>query len=449
VVAMSPIVYAMAKKAADATKRPAWLGPKFKTAVERNEAVRSLIDGTLAAAVQAKRDGAPKPLDPSGGLITRLSGPLSAESPQAAAPAELAFVLSAFCLAEGRLLDLTRTGPDVTDRGRLSGDRAVSEHLARELAKYNIPSTQGVLQSSTFRSGYEAAQARGTAQQRFLVWLEESERQLDDVALLFDALAREFAEAERAYRPLPELATDAFTFAATRRLIDALLAKPSAGAYQQYLVAALTAQEYASIHPAWRVTTKSVGASDASARSAGDVEVRHGLRLVHAMEVSDNHWDSKVGQAATTARRTRTTQVTVVAPAADLTGDALANKVIIEQVPPNVDVAVVNLTSYLDVVASRLTPGSRAAAIRQVHGHLVTWGRTRPDLVDHLVDSIEALGLVSGGLPSEAAADVAESLERLRTQAAQSDLPWVEISTEDLGRVLTWLDGEGGDAESD
>ena len=287
-------------------------------------------------------------------------------------------MLCGYCLAEGRVLRLLPPSDDLQHTNRLAGDRTVSEHISRVLGSYNIPATDGAMQSSTYRAGYQAAQAADPAVRDFLQWLAASPS-LGEVEALFRQLARAFAGLELAFAELPPLDPDAFSFVATRGLIERLRGRPSQGAYEQYLVAALLHEEFALVHPSWRVETKPIRAADSPSRTPGDVQVRRHLALVHAIEVSAIDWHDKVSQAGHTGRRTSTCQVTVVAPAGGLSANALADALVAARVPAGVDVAVIDLTSFLDAVSARLTPASRAAAVRLVHQHLVTWGRTRPE----------------------------------------------------------------------
>jgi hypothetical protein len=105
-----------------------------------------------------------------------------------------------------------------------------------------------------------------------------------------------------------------------------------------------------------------------------------------------------------------------------------------------VDVAVVDLPSFVDAVSARLTPQSRAAAVRLVHRHLVTWGRTRPDLVSYLVVAVADLGLMAAGPGVAPSPTIAEPLTRLRGLSAQAaDDVVVEVDRGDLEAVLVWV----------
>lgn len=424
--------------------KPSWLGPNFETDQKRNVAVKALVRQAIDQAVADHRSGGPARGQAPLALLAQLTSSLhDPAGPRASAAAELALMLCAYCLTEGRVLKLLLPSDDLQPTNRLAGDRAVSQYLSAVLKGYNIPATDGSMQSSTYRAGYQAAQASDLAVREFLDWV--SACGLGDVESLFFALAGAFAELELAFAELPALDVDAFSFVAMKALIERLRAKPSGGAFEQYLVAALLSEEFALIHPSWRVQTKPVGASDASSGMAGDVEVRHRQRLEYAVEVSANSWKDKVAQAGQTGRRTSNAQVTVLAPAAGLHSEQLAEALGTAGVPAGVDVAVVDLGSFLDTTSSRLKPVSRAAAVRLVHRHLVTWGRTRPDLVAHLVESVGVLGLTASGEASGPAEGIAEPVARLRNLSSRGDDELVvEVAREDLDSVLVWVEGRLG-----
>jgi hypothetical protein len=417
------------------------LGLNFANDQQRNQAVKGLTEEAIERAVAERRAGVAVS-GTHGALVQELTTSLCGPSgPRASAPAELALMLCGYCLAEGRVLRLLPPSDDLQRTNRLAGDRTVSEHISRVLGRFNVPATDGAMQSSTYRAGYQAAQAADPAVRDLLQWLSAGPG-LDEVEVLFRHLARAFAELELAFAELPVLTADAFSFVAMKRLVERLLAHPSQGAYEQYLVAALLHEEFALVHPSWRVETKAVGAADLSSQTPGDVQVRQRQALVQAIEVSANDWQGKLRQAAQTGRRTSTRQVTVVAPAGGLTADELAGAISSARLPAGVgvDVAVVDLPSFVDAVSARLTPQSRAAAVRLVHRHLVTWGRTRPDLVSYLVVAVADLGLMAAGPGVAPSPTIAEPLTRLRGLSAQAaDDVVVEVDRGDLEAVLVWV----------
>lgn len=389
-----------------------------------------LFEDGLTQASRGLPAAAPRPeLD---ALVAKLASPLrQVGGSRASAAAEVAYVLCAMAVLSNRVPKLD---------SRLPGDRAASEALSKLLLRRNIPATLGALQSNTYRGGYRARQARDTSLADFVEWAERQDRTVEDFHALFERLGAEFASHASAAPALPLLFSGHFTFARTRILIERLLAHNSGGAYEQYLVAGLLTQEYQANGLRWSVGTKRVGASDAVSNSVGDVQVRHRQRLQHAIEVSASGWRGKVSQAITSTRESGLAQATVVADAADLSGEALE---VATGADRGVDVAVVDLGSYLDFVSARLRPDQRAEAVRLVYGYLVRWDRTRADLAQYLVDQLVDLGLAGDGDVVEAAEpdqSIRVVAERLRSLAEGPPTEEVKVSRSDLRLLLTWAD---------
>jgi hypothetical protein len=401
--------------------------------------LEAVFRAALAIAAGAIANSEDTPLihpKPPEALTEVLFAPLSdPQAPRASADAEVAFTLCGIGICRGAVPDL---------RNRVRGDRAGSEALSRVLAQYNIPSTKGALQSSTYRGGYEAAQARSAALSAFVRWTQADGRSLADLRGLFARLALGFAGAARGFPERPALMVENFTFARTRRVIEALRTQGSGGAYEQYLVAAFLAQEYEANGLRWRVTTKAVGASDATSRAPGDIQVTRGSRVVLALEVSANAWRTKVTQALSTLRSTALSQATVLADATGLTGESLEAEA---GGPGQADLAVVSLDSFLDVVSSRLSPPERARAMESVFGYLVRWERDRADLAWNLVRILNGLGLASASeLAGELSATPGLAAERLRRAVrGLADDDVAEVRVADLRVILA---GSGDDPPS-
>jgi hypothetical protein len=367
-----------------------------------------------------------------------LVGPLHGDDPRASAAAEAAFVLCALCLVEERVLGMLPGSSDL-DGPRATGDRVLSEALSKALRAHSIPSTEGALQSSTYRAGYLAAQARSPGLAEFVAWLNADDRSLDEVKAFAAALAQEFGALHVSFPPLPSIDPNSLTFARMKALITALAAKPSGGAYEQYLVKALLAQEYLLIHPSWRVETKRVMASDASSGAASDVQVRRKQVLVQAIEVSAANWQTKIAQSAHVAQE-QGVPVVIAAPAQGLTGEDL-EAALHGSGATAAELAVVDLDGLLDVVSSRITSAMRAAAIKDLYRMLVDWGRARPDLVAYLVTVVTEMTSAPSGDAVPVDEDVAAAIDRLANQADLAEAGVVEVSADDLRLLLDQLDG--------
>lgn len=160
---------------------------------------------------------------------------------------------------------------------------------------------------------------------RDLVEASQAAYGITHIERAFLYLATGVAQTARSLPEMPQLDTPKLTFAAVFALLAELLAESSGGAYEQFGFAALLS--------AWHqqartrdcvVDTKRLNTSDASAGTAGDVQVKIGGALTEAYELTANTWDSKVSQAKALLRTHRRLRLHIVAKhAASATGDEL------------------------------------------------------------------------------------------------------------------------------
>jgi len=348
-------------------------------------------------------------------ILAPLEQPLLAADPRHSQAAEAAVVIMAFSLREGRVLDLRKGSGDVDpETGRLPGDRTVGDGFCeRVLAPRSIPATKGPFQSSTWRSGYDAAQVRGPGLSGFVKW--HATVTLPDLQQVFERLIATFASSAAVVEPLPKLDASALTFARFRAFLDLLFAEKSGGAFEQYVFAAVLEQETATTGRPERVTTKSVRSSDAATGAAGDVLVRRGGRVVAAFEVTARPWKTKLPQLTTSARA-GLTEVTIVAAGVNgaLRGEDLEVELALLQAELAVDVSVLDLLGTLDVLSARLSRFERADAIRRVYVNLVQWHRREPHLISSFVACVDSAALAL------------EDLDKSETVAAPEDADFTQ-----------------------
>jgi len=316
---------------------------------------------------------------------------------------EAALILLAFCIVEGRALNLLDVDAGDLRPGvpRIGGDRAVSEYLSKEvLDPLGIPATRGAFQSSTYRSGYLAAQAHTPAVAALVRWISAEGRTLAELKALFDNVAIAVAADAFVVPPLPELDVPAFAFPAFIELVDRLLATQSQGAFEQYLFAALLTQYMeTATERRLRVVTKPLFQSDASAGTAGDVDVRAGQNLEAVYEVTANNWRTKLPQAIDAlVERDEITSITILA------GDSLdeANQLMLEleqrALPPGVqaarlDIAVLAVKEECRSLAAKLGKRDRSRSITHLYDYLVKFCKAKPELVSDLIDALDQTGL--------------------------------------------------------
>lgn len=327
-------------------------------------------------------------------ILAPLELPLLGDEPRHSQAAEAALTIVAFSLSEGRVLDLRSDSPDVSRKtGRIPGDRTVGDLLCeRLLVPRNIPATKGPFQSSTWRSGYRANQARAAALSSFLDWHENAS--LLDLDRVCDRLVATFLGAAANLVPLPKVDASSLTFARFRSFLDELFQVKSGGAFEQYCFAALLQREMNASGADGRVVTKSVRSSDSATGAAGDVIVRRGGRIAEAYEVTARPWRTKLGQLSTSARA-GLTEVTIVANdvGSDLRGAELEAELAVLQAELAVDVIVIDLRASLDLFSGRIGRFERADVIRQVYANLVQWHRREPHLVASFVGCLASVSL--------------------------------------------------------
>lgn len=180
----------------------------------------------------------------------------------------------------------------------------------------------------------------------------------------------------RAVLPLPEIDRGALTFYRLSRFMDALLAIPSGGAYQQFGVAAClhaVIEEFGQGGVGGlRVETKNLNASDASSRVAGDVQIIRGARVEEAFEVTANDWREKVAGAIASARSADLQRVHILAtvdPGFLATAGELATA--------GAELTVIDVAFYLRTVIAVMRKPARAAALVRLYEFL---DRYQPDV---------------------------------------------------------------------
>jgi hypothetical protein len=146
-----------------------------------------------------------------------------------------------------------------------------------------------------------------------LTWAA-TEASLDEIQLAYERVAAAIAATARTVLPRPRFRLAQLTFINVMALIDQMLDEPSGGAHEQYVTAACLSASLQQESSGLRVRTKALNASDASSRSAGDIEVLHRNKLHEALEVSANHFDTKFGQAMDAIGEYGLPRIHIVAP---------------------------------------------------------------------------------------------------------------------------------------
>jgi hypothetical protein len=175
------------------------------------------------------------------------------------------------------------------------------------------------------------------------------------------------AATSRPVLPMPKLDLSALTFSNVSGLIAAMLATPSEGAHEQFIVAALLHGLIQQTDATgYRVETKKLNSSDASSKVAGDIQIMTGSRTIEAYEVTANDWGTKLDKAGKTIRDHDLSRLHIVAKVDAAEHDAMLAK--ISELRD--DVSVIEIRSYAAAITAALTRQFRAAALERLYQFL-------------------------------------------------------------------------------
>ncbi len=274
---------------------------------------------------------------------------------------------------------------DLTKRQR--GARTVAQQLGAFLAQRHIRSVKDAYQNIAKNTD---VLTRGNMAEfdRLLLWANGASVADREAALRYACAA--VAATARPVCPMPPLNRSALTFSRMVGLLRDLLATPSGGAFEQFVVAALLNTLVANHGEGRaRIQTKNLNASDRSSFAAGDVQVVVGNRVIDAFEVTANDWRTKVPGASKIIRDNDLSRLHIVAtrPEGDRTAVTLALQELAE------DVSVLDVLQVVEVVAAVLTRPQRADALARLYEYL---DRYQPDTdrVNLLVERLSATNLV-------------------------------------------------------
>ena len=289
----------------------------------------------------------------------------------------------AFGLAAKGPLDLTLRQPGAR------GDSGVAGRLSAFLTESHIKGVKDAFQNVGKNT---ANLARGNFPQfdAALKWASTAGRKKLRAAFAYACAV--VASTSRPVLRMPELRVSALTFANVIALIDGMFAEPSQGAYQQFTIAALLHALIQQVGAqAYRVETKSLNASDRSSRTAGDVQILTGNRVVEAYEVTANEWLTKINQAEQTIKDNDLSRLHIVADAGSSRVDIIQRLRTLQA-----DVSVLDVRGFASVLVSALTRQHRAIALARLYEFL---DRYQPDVdrVNAYVKLLEQEGLTNRG----------------------------------------------------
>lgn len=292
----------------------------------------------------------------------------------------------AFWLAVGKPIDL---------RLRQKGGRGVSKWLGGYLSSKHIRAVKDAFQNI----GKNTDQLdRGNLPEfdAVLLWGTDPDRSAAEIEATFRFCCAKIAANARPILPMPTLDRGSLTFGRVSALLSRLYATPSAGAYEQFSIAALLhALVEQQGEASYRVETKNLNASDKSSRSAGDVQILVGNRVVEALEVTANDWTEKLAGAAKTIRDNDLSRLTIIAGGVEAKGDALFGE--LNKLP--FDLSVLEVKSFATSIVSGLTRQGRANALQRLY-ELLDRYQPKVDVVNQFVAFVEELRLSENPLSS-------------------------------------------------
>lgn len=247
---------------------------------------------------------------------------------------------------------------DVTQRP--SSGRPASDIIGRDL----LPQ----LHIKGVRSAYQnigknqANLVRGNNEDwdALLTWAA-TDASLDQIRAAYERVAAAIAATARTVLPKPRFRLAHLTFAKVMALLDQMLNEPSGGAHQQYITAAFLGAAVEQESTGLRAQTKALNASDASSRSAGDVEILRRNKLQEALEVSANHFETKFGQATDAMGEYGLPRIHIVAPGLESGGyDELADVI-------DGDISVLDPLALVATLVALLDRSGRERALTDLY----------------------------------------------------------------------------------
>ena len=112
-------------------------------------------------------------------------------------------------------------GRPIDPRYRITGDRAVSDYLGRQLLPdLGIAGVKSALEGRSFSHGYLSAEVRRSVLRDTAPIVSDPAASDDEIALMFHTLARGIASTAKRFEALPALDLDAMTFPRALALVS-------------------------------------------------------------------------------------------------------------------------------------------------------------------------------------------------------------------------------------
>lgn len=254
-------------------------------------------------------------------------------------------------------------------RGQYGDKRLATELGLRNITLHNAITAFG--ENLGWKGNVTAARLQGDNRfDRFSRALADMDH--DDRFRAADYMAAKYAESRRVIAPLPPVGDDVLTYARARQLFYALLAIPSEGNIQQFLIAALLHQHRARY--GYEIRTHHVHASDKFDTTAGDIEELHGGELLRAYEVTVRpDWKNRVGDFRGKMDAAGLKKYTIIASNVNSDEELAEPASMIRFLEPyGRDIAVVDIHDFVDVFAMELAADELRRSVNQAYSYLTT-----------------------------------------------------------------------------
>jgi hypothetical protein len=272
---------------------------------------------------------------------------------------------------------------------RAGGARAVAGKLGRYSAEKHIPSVQDAFQNIG-KNTTTLVRGNFAEWDSFLQWASEEGRRPEEIRAAFNYACAHLAASARPILQFPDLDWGRLTFARFSNLVSDLLSQGTQGAYEQFLIAALLQSliESAGLE-GYRVETKSLNAADRSSRSAGDIQVLAGNRVVEAFEVTAGPAAGKLPGASRAIREHDLSRLHIVAKGSK-------KKEILDLLLMQAeDIAVLEVEQLAGVITAALTRQYRAHALHRLYEFLDRY-QPEAERVNRFVRLLSSHGLTAG-----------------------------------------------------
>ncbi|MEL6569099.1 MAG: hypothetical protein AAFQ22_11820 [Pseudomonadota bacterium] len=271
-------------------------------------------------------------------------------------------------------------------RGQYGDKRLAEELTKRGITLHNSITAFG--ENLGWKGNVSSARLQGDARFNDLS-LSLASLSADQRVLALDYMAARFAETRRVTPPLPPVGDDVLTYVRARELFYQLIAVPSEGNIQQFLVAALLA-----VHRerhGYEIRTHHVHASDRFDTTAGDIEELYQGDLLRAYEVTVRpDWKNRVSDFKSKMDRFGLKKYAIIASNVKADEELAEPAQMIRFLRPyGRDIAVVDIRDFCDVFAMELSATDLRKAVNRAYEYLTApklCGRT--DIIERFSDAV-------------------------------------------------------------